>query len=191
MAWTFINHRLSIRHRIFGGFGLLIAVFLVAVAILLRGQAHVDQEADAVSSSSLVAEHVADFVSTAVEAQKSVLRYAVSENDADLAATRKALSEFTEGARVLEETSAGWKSGVSAVSSALEAGSKYQAASADTIQTIAVPSYGDFTIQQGNHGATHHRLGHPSGASARKRGARDRDNGHSFAGSGAGRLRRG
>ena len=137
MAWTFINHRLSIRHRIFGGFGLLIAVFLVAVAILLRGQAHVDQEADAVSSSSLVAEHVADFVSTAVEAQKSVLRYAVSENDADLAATRKALSEFTEGARVLEETSAGWKSGVSAVSSALEAGSKYQAASADTIQTIA------------------------------------------------------
>ncbi len=137
MARTFISHRLSIRHRIFGGFGLLIAVFLVAVAISLRGLAHVDQEADASYSSSLVAEHVADFVSKAVEAQKSVLRYAVSENDADLVAARKALSEFAEGARVLKETSAGWKSGVSAVSSAVEAESKYQAASADTIQTIA------------------------------------------------------
>ena len=122
---------------IFGGFGLLIAVFLVAVAILLRGQAHVDQEADAVSNSSRVAEHVADFVSKAGEAQKSVLRYAVSENDADLATAQKALSEFAEGARVLEQTNAGWKSGASAVSRALEAGSKYQAASADTIQTIA------------------------------------------------------
>ena len=137
MARTFISHRLSIRHRIFGGFGLLIAVFLVAVAVLLWGLAHVDQEADTVYTSSLVAEHVADFVSKAVEAQKSVLRYAVSENDADLAAARKALSEFAEGARVLGETSAGWKSGASAVSSALEAASKYQAASADTIQTIA------------------------------------------------------
>ncbi len=137
MAWPSISHRLSIRHRIFGGFGLLIAVFLVAVAILLRGQAHVDREADAVSTSSLVAEHVAHFVSKAVETQNSVLRYAVSENDADLAETRKALSEFAEGAQGLEETSASWKSGVSAVSSALEAGLKYQAASADTIQTIA------------------------------------------------------
>ena len=137
MAWTSISHRLSIRARNFGGFGLLIAVFLVAVAILLRGQAQVDQEADAVSDSSLVAERVADFVSKAVEAQNGVLRYAVSENDADLAAARKALSEFAEGARVLKETSADWKSGVSAVSSALEAESKYQTASADTIQTIA------------------------------------------------------
>ena len=137
MAWTSISHRLSIRPRIFGGFGLLIAVFLVAVAISLTGQAHVDQEADAVSSSSLVAEHVADFVAKAVETQKSVLRYAVSENDADLAETQKALSEFAEGAHVLKATSVDWKSGVSAVSSALEAGLKYQAASADTIQIIA------------------------------------------------------
>ncbi len=137
MAWTSISHRLSIRLKILGGFGLLIAVFLVAVAILLRGQAHVDQEADAVSNSSLVAERVADFVSKAVEAQNSVLRYAVSENDADLVAAQKALSKFAEGARVLEEKSADWKSGVSAVSGALEAASKYQAASADTIQAIA------------------------------------------------------
>ncbi len=137
MAWTSISRRLSIRARIFGGFGLLIAVFLVAVAILLRGQAYVDQEADAVSSSSLVAERVADFVSKAVEAQKSVLRYTVSENDADLTAAQKALSEFAEGARSLEQASAGWKSGASAVSSGLEAQSKYQAASAATIQTIA------------------------------------------------------
>ncbi len=136
MAWPSMSRRLSITHRIFGGFGLLIAVFLVAVAILLRGQAHVDQEADAVSNSSLVAERVAGFVSRAVEAQNSVLRYAVSENDADLAAARKALSEFAEGARVLQETSAGWKSGASAVSTALEAESQYQAASADTIRTI-------------------------------------------------------
>ncbi len=137
MAWTFIGHRLSIRARIFGGFGLLIAVFLVAVTILLRGQAQVDQEADAVSNSSLVAERVADFVSKAVEAQNGVLRYAVSENDADLASALRALSEFAEGAQVLKETSAGWKSGMSAVSSALEAESNYQAASADTIQAIA------------------------------------------------------
>ncbi len=137
MARTFISHRLSIKRRIFGGFGLLIAVFLVAVAISLRGLAHVGQEADASYSSSLVAEHVADFVFKAAEAQKSVLRYAVSENDADLAAARKALPEFAEGARALEETSAGWKSGASAVSSAVEAESKYQAASADTIQIIA------------------------------------------------------
>jgi methyl-accepting chemotaxis protein len=137
MARIFISHRLSIRDRIFGGFGLLIAVFLVAVAISLRGLAHVGQEADASYSSSLVAEHVADFVSRAAEAQDSVLRYAVSENDADLAAARKALSEFAEGARVLEETSAGWTSGASAVSSALDAEAKYLAASADTIQTIA------------------------------------------------------
>ena len=137
MAWTSISHRLSIRLRIIGGFGLLIAVFLVAVAILLRGQAHVDQEADAVSNSSLVAERVADFVSKAAEAQNSVLRYAVSENDADLAAAQKALSAFDEGGRVLKEASADWKSGASAVSSALAAESKYQAASADTIQTIA------------------------------------------------------
>ncbi len=89
------------------------------------------------SNSSLVAERVADFVSKAAHAQNSVLRYAVSENDADLAAARKALSEFAEGARVLEDASAGWKSGVSAVSSALEAQSKYQAAAADTIQAIA------------------------------------------------------
>ena len=107
------------------------------MAILLRGQAHVDQEADAVSNSSLVAERVADFVSKAVEAQNGVLRYAVSENDADLVASQKALSEFAKGARGLEEKSADWKSGVSAVSSALQAVSKYQAASADTIQTIA------------------------------------------------------
>ena len=107
------------------------------MAILLRGQAHVDQEADAVSNSSLVAERVADFVSKAVEAQNSVLRYAVSENDADLVASQKALSEFAKGARGLEEKSADWKSGVSAVSGALEAASKYQAASADTIQAIA------------------------------------------------------
>ncbi len=137
MAWTSISHRLSIRHKIFGGFGLLIAVFLVAVAVLLRGQAQVDQEADAVSNSSLVAEHVADFVSKAVEAQNSVLRYAVSENDADLAAAHKGLSQFAESARVLEKNSAGWKSGASAASSALEAASKYRAASADTIQAIA------------------------------------------------------
>ena len=137
MAWTSISRRLSIRARIFGGFGLLIAVFLVAVAISLTGLAHVDQEAGASYGSSLVAEHVADFVAKAVEAQKSVLRYAVSENDADLAATQKALSEFAEGARVLKATSVDWKSGVSAVSSALEAESKYQAASADTIQIIA------------------------------------------------------
>ncbi len=45
MAWPSMSCRLSITHRIFGGFGLLIAVFLVAVAILLRGQ--------------VVAEHVA------------------------------------------------------------------------------------------------------------------------------------
>ncbi len=137
MAWTSISHRLSIRHKIFGGFGLLIAVFLVALAILLRGQAQVDQEADAVSNSSLVAEHVADFVSKAGAAQRSVLRYAASQSDADLAIAQKALSAFAEGARALGETSAGWKSGVSAVSSALEAESKYRAVSADTIQTIA------------------------------------------------------
>jgi methyl-accepting chemotaxis protein len=137
MAWTLISHRLSIRHRIFGGFGLVIAVFLVAVVILLRGQAHVDREADALYVSSLVADRVADFVSKAVEAQNSVLRYAVSENDADLVPAQKALSEFADGARVLKEASAGWKSGVSAVSSAVEAESQYQAASADTIQTIA------------------------------------------------------
>ncbi len=136
MARTFISHRLSIRRRIFGGFGLLIAVFLVAVGLSLRGLAHVDREADASYSSSLVAEHVAAFVSKAVEAQKSVLRYALSENDADLAAARKALSEFAEVGRVLGETGAGWKSGVSAVASALAAQSKYQAASADTMQTI-------------------------------------------------------
>ena len=137
MAWTSISDRLSIRVRIFGGFGLLIAVFLVAVAILLRGQAQVDQEADAVSNSSLVAEHVADFVSKAAAAQRSVLRYSVSENDADLATAQKALSAFAEGARVLAGTSADWKNGVSAVSSAIEAESKYQAVSADTIQAIA------------------------------------------------------
>ena len=80
MAWTSISHRLSIRRRIFGGFGLLIAVFLLAVAISLRGQAYVDREADAfppVLGSGAV-EH---FVSKAVETQKSVLRYAVSENE--------------------------------------------------------------------------------------------------------------
>ncbi len=137
MAWTFMIARLSIRHRILGGFGLLIAVFLVAVAISLRGLAHVGTEADALNVSSLVADHVADFVTKTVEAQKSVLRYAVSENDADLEAARKALSEFAGEARVLQDMSAGWKSGASAVASALEAEPKYQAASADTIQTIA------------------------------------------------------
>ncbi len=136
MAWASISRRLSIRRRIFGGFGLLIAVFLVAVAISLRGLAHVDQEADALHVSSLVAERVADFVSTAVEAQKGMLRYATSETDADLDAAQKALSAFAEGARVLKETNGDWKSGASAVSDALQAQSKYQAASADTIQTI-------------------------------------------------------
>ena len=89
------------------------------------------------SNSSLVAEHVADFVSKAGAAQRSVLRYAASQSDADLAIAQKALSAFAEGARALGETSAGWKNGVSAVSSALEAELKYRAVSADTIQTIA------------------------------------------------------
>ncbi len=137
MAWAFISRRLSIRRKIFGGFGLLIAVFLVAVAISLSGQARVDQESDTLYGSSLMAEHVADFVARANDAQNSVLRYAVSENDADLAAAQKTLSAFDEGARVLEEASAGWKSGQAAVSSAAEAESHYQAASAGTIQAIA------------------------------------------------------
>ncbi len=137
MARTFVNYRLSIRSRIFGGFGLLIAVFLVAVAISLRGLAHVDREADVLYSSSLVAERVEDFVTKAIDAQRNVLRYAASENDADLAEARKSLSEFAEGGRTLQDSSAGWKSGVSAVASAVEAESKYQAASANTIETIA------------------------------------------------------
>jgi methyl-accepting chemotaxis protein len=131
-----ISSRLSIRHRIFGGFGLLIAVFLVAVAISLRGLADTDREAGALQSSSVAAERVDDFVSKATEAQRSLLRYTVSENDEDLAAARKALSEFAEGARILQEKSVDWNSGAAAVSRVVEAESKYQSASADTIQTI-------------------------------------------------------
>ena len=136
MAWTSISHRLSIRARIFGGFGFSSRYFLSRCHLVegtgarrLRGGRLVRRFSGRGARGG--------FVSKAVEAQKSVLRYAVSENDADLAAAQKALSEFAEGARVLEEKSAGWKSGVSAVSSALEAATKYQAASADTIQTIA------------------------------------------------------
>jgi methyl-accepting chemotaxis protein len=137
MIRTYLGRRLSIKHRVFGGFGLVIAVFLVAVAISLRGLAHVGQEADGLSVSSLVAERVDEFVAKAIEAQRSVLRYTVSENDVELAAAQKGLSEFAEGGRALEQSSAGWTTGRSAVLNAMDVQSKYQAASAETMQTIA------------------------------------------------------
>jgi methyl-accepting chemotaxis protein len=90
--------RLSVRQRVFGGFALVICVFLAAVGISLRGVAVVDEQSTAVARSTAMAEQITALADQADEAQMGVLRYALSENDTDLQATRQALSQFAQTA---------------------------------------------------------------------------------------------
>jgi methyl-accepting chemotaxis protein/CHASE3 domain sensor protein len=102
MGWSVKIARLSVRQRIFGGFALLICVFLAAVGISLRGVAVVDRQSAEVATSSALAEKITDFVAQADAAQISVFRYALSENDADLRSGQEALTRFAETTRSME-----------------------------------------------------------------------------------------
>lgn len=99
--------RLSVRQRIFGGFGLLICVFLAALGITLRGVAVMDRESGAVAESAAVSTKITDFLVATGEAQLAVLRYAVSENDGDMQKAREALAASAEAAKAVKSVTTG------------------------------------------------------------------------------------
>jgi methyl-accepting chemotaxis protein len=126
---------LTVRQRILGGFALVICVFLVAVGIGLRGLTVVERESDAVADSAALAAKITDFVVATDETQLAVLRYAVSENDADLQTAREAFAAADAATQAVKVAAAGRSLEGSEQIFALQ--ERYKAAVQGAIRTIA------------------------------------------------------
>jgi methyl-accepting chemotaxis protein len=137
---TLRSLRLSVRQRIFGGFGLLICVFLAAVGFTLRGVAVMDREAAAVAGSAALATKITDFVVATSEAQLAVLRYAVSEKDGDMHKAREALAVSAQATQAVKSATMG--TNLEGAEQILTLQSRYEAAVEGTIRAIATRRQG-------------------------------------------------
>ncbi len=136
MASLDIMSRLSVRQRVFGGFALVICVFLAAVGIALRGVAVVDEQSSSVAQSAAIVGKISDLADQAGDAQMRMLQYALSENDTDLQATRQALSRFAATAASMKAEMAARSGDFPGADEIFAAQERYQSTAEGTIRAI-------------------------------------------------------
>jgi methyl-accepting chemotaxis protein len=86
--------RLSVQHRIFGGFFIVLLLLIAMSTIFLRGTEIVSFEAEDVRHSAGQTSVVSEFIARVGEVRFRVTQYALSENDADLQAAKSAIEQL-------------------------------------------------------------------------------------------------
>lgn len=75
---------LSARHRIFGGFSVVMLLLVLLAAISLRNVNVIEVRSDDVGKSALIAGLIGNFAGQVDDARARLIQYALSENDGDL-----------------------------------------------------------------------------------------------------------
>ena len=134
MMATFLSiSHLSVRQRIFGGFAVVMLLFMAAVGSSLRGVSVVaERSADAATSAAREA-RFADFGIAANEAQGAVALYALSETETDFQKARASLAALAEAAMAIKSGAGGDNAGADEVLAARE---RYQDAADAAVNAV-------------------------------------------------------
>ena len=115
LIWNRLSSRLhlSIRHRIFGGFAIVLILLTVLAAISLGSVAVIGARSGQVKQSAQTAGVIGDFALKVEDARARVLQYVLTENDGDLNLAKESLAQMQASAGTLDalDASAGKDSG--------------------------------------------------------------------------------
>jgi methyl-accepting chemotaxis protein len=95
--------RLSVRHRIYGGFSIILFLLIVVSAIFLRGIGLVNSDSDNVGANAHQMSVVSAFAAGMGQVHSRVTQYALSQDDTDLQAAQAAIERLQQATAAMEE----------------------------------------------------------------------------------------
>jgi methyl-accepting chemotaxis protein len=95
--------RLSVRHRIYGGFSIILFLLIVVSAIFLRGIGLVNSDSDNVGANAHQMSVVSAFAAGMGQVHSRVTQYALSQDDTDLQAAQAAIERLQHATAAMEE----------------------------------------------------------------------------------------
>jgi methyl-accepting chemotaxis protein len=95
--------RLSVRHRIYGGISTILFLLIALSAIFLHGMRVVNFESEDVRTSARQTVVVSELAAWVGEVHSRIAQYALSENDADLQSTQRAIERLQLATRAVEK----------------------------------------------------------------------------------------
>jgi methyl-accepting chemotaxis protein len=98
-----VRPRLSVRHRIYGGFSIILLLLIAVSAIFLRGIGIVDFDSEDVGANAHQMSVVSAFAAGMGQVHSRVTQYALSQSDSDLQAAQAAIERLQHATTEMEE----------------------------------------------------------------------------------------
>lgn len=128
--------RLSVRYRVVAAMAIVLVLLAALAAIFLRGIQTIDARSEEVRASAQAVGVIGTFATHVNEARASVLQYALSENDGDLAAAQEALGGLDQSAQSLDAVRSAGAARGDVIARMKTGQSQYRAAADDMIAAI-------------------------------------------------------
>jgi methyl-accepting chemotaxis protein len=126
---------LSIRHRVFGGFAVVLMLLGVLAVISVTGVTVIGSRSEQVRRSAQTAGEIGSFAVQVEDARARVIQYVLTENDGDLSAAKDSLAQLQAASQALDSLgSSGLDS--SRLNRIKQAAERYRLAVEDIVQAV-------------------------------------------------------
>jgi methyl-accepting chemotaxis protein len=99
-----ITQRLSLRHRLYGGFGILLCLLIIVSIVFVRAILLVQATSHDVTNATVRMGAVSEFAAKASDVKSKVVQYALSESDGDLRLAKDSVQAFRNAAAGLNQS---------------------------------------------------------------------------------------